>query len=404
MTKRDVRFFWALLFWTLLPSVYYLLKMQVLSIGNANIDIMSQLEWFDLADEILVTALTTPLYFLLSDVQAKNAAQKNGLALLASFCIYGAFSIGILSHIHRIASIMQAENASQFLALQTISMIAQYISTYSIIIFSLYSDSCTINKMLVARLAMLVICDIILIPRMAENGSAISEIVVNAVVSTFFLIQMLRKKYVIFAAPNFPVIPFVKRWMSTGGYAAGQIFLDNVVYALLVVRLVNEVGESGNYWIANNFIWGWLLVPITCFSQIIKKNALDALTFKNSWKYAGYIVLLWLLTIPLWPVFLHFGMNAPAQVFSIVIKLLPFYMTYIACSFIDAWFVSKGKTQYLAIISAIVNLGYYPIVYVLSATGCFSFNMNYIIGLFGVGMAIHAVCSAILYILEKKRG
>lgn len=31
----------------------------------------------------------------------------------------------------------------------------------------------------------------------------------------------------------------------------------------MISRMVNVVGEQGTYWVANNFIWSWLLLPIT---------------------------------------------------------------------------------------------------------------------------------------------
>ena len=48
----------------------------------------------------------------------------------------------------------------------------------------------------------------------------------------------------------------------------GQAVANNNEYTnrirsgLLVSRMVSMVGEPGTYWVANNFIWGWLL-PIT---------------------------------------------------------------------------------------------------------------------------------------------
>ena len=38
---------------------------------------------------------------------------------------------------------------------------------------------------------------------------------------------------------------------------------------------MNLVAEQGNYWVANNFIWGWLLIPITALAEIIKRDSND---------------------------------------------------------------------------------------------------------------------------------
>ena len=63
---------------------------------------------------------------------------------------------------------------------------------------------------------------------------------------------------------------WIKDWAKIGLWSGCQIVLANVVYALVVVRMINAVSESGNYWVANNFIWGWLLVPVNCLVEVIK--------------------------------------------------------------------------------------------------------------------------------------
>ena len=40
----------------------------------------------------------------------------------------------------------------------------------------------------------------------------------------------------------------------------------------MVSRMVNMVGEQGTYWVANNFIWGWMLLPITQLGELIKQE------------------------------------------------------------------------------------------------------------------------------------
>ncbi len=41
----------------------------------------------------------------------------------------------------------------------------------------------------------------------------------------------------------------------------------------MIVRIVNVVGEQGTFWVANNFVWGWLLLPILQLGELIKSNA-----------------------------------------------------------------------------------------------------------------------------------
>jgi hypothetical protein len=40
----------------------------------------------------------------------------------------------------------------------------------------------------------------------------------------------------------------------------------------MIVRMVNVVGEQGTFWVANNFIWGWLLLPVLQLGELIKSD------------------------------------------------------------------------------------------------------------------------------------
>jgi len=42
--------------------------------------------------------------------------------------------------------------------------------------------------------------------------------------------------------------------VQIGVFSGLQVFIDNIIYALMVVKMVNMVNEQGNYWVANNFI------------------------------------------------------------------------------------------------------------------------------------------------------
>ena len=53
-------------------------------------------------------------------------------------------------------------------------------------------------------------------------------------------------------------------------------------------ELTDVVNEQGTYWVANNFIWGWLVLPITQLAELIKNQPGDALkerlkTAKTAW-------------------------------------------------------------------------------------------------------------------------
>lgn len=171
----------------------------------------------------------------------------------------------------------------------------------------------------------------------------------------------------------------------------------------MVVKMVNLVSESGNYWVGNNFIWGWLLIPIYALTEIIRRDCKDGyfkLKQSNYYLITIFIVLLWCISIPLWIPFFKYVevLENYQRIFQIVIILFPFYIPYAFQQIPDNIFVGLGKTKYNFINTCIINFIYYGIWYILYKTNNITFTMNKIIFMFGFGM----LTSYIVSITEEK--
>ena len=393
--KKNLKLLLSLIVWMHIPSIYLLIRMNIVSVNNVDINILGQMEWFDLIDEVITTMLIVPLYSLLSKEKSKY---KNGIALFTSIIVYLLFMFVIVFHITTITRFMNAEYAKEYLALQTISLLFSFILTFVVLLLTINSDHKLVWFLIILRLLLLSICDYVFIGRFKDIGAAYSEIFVNVLLSIFSIYLIVKKGYIGIKRTE---LSFFNEWFQIGKFSGMQIFLDNFIYAIMIVKMVNAVNESGNYWVANNFIWGWLLVPINCFSELIKKNNLQSIGFKNTWKYGLIIVGLWIVTMPFWDIFINKAMAVDAnQIMPIVMMSIPFYLTYVVSAFIDAWFISKGKTIYNMIISLIVNIVYYGVIYILFMNGVFTMNMSIIIFMFCIGMVVHMILSIILYFVE----
>lgn len=132
-------------------------------------------------------------------------------------------------------------------------------------------------------------------------------------------------------------------------------------------------------------------------SKILWRNFAKHCDFLLFIFIAAANVALGAVTIPAWTPFLRYAQNLgnADEIFSIVIKLVPFYIAYAGCAIIDNIFIGLGKTGYNAVNSLIINLGYYGIFYVLYRTNTITFDMNTIILMFGFGMVVHYVISLI---------
>ena len=96
--------------------------------------------------------------------------------------------------------------------------------------------------------------------------------------------------------------------------------------------------------------------------------------------------------------FYIYGMVSLRTIFT----LIPFYLVFSYMVLIDNILIGYGKTQYCFMISVIVNLIYYPIVYGLMLKGVFVPNITFICMMFGFGMVAHLICSILCFILYKR--
>lgn len=398
MEQKDYKLFFSLFLWMIIPSIYNVIRMEIVSVNQVNINIMGQMEWFDLIDEILVTTLTIPLFSLLKP--SKSSREKNGLAFILSFGIYAIFSIVVSFYVSGISKFMNAEFATEYLRLQTISLLIGFVSTFCIMLLTLNDDFKMVVVLTLLKLVILSVLDFVFINKFLEVGASYSEIISNLIIGVSSFVIVFAGKYIGFGKVDFS---WLKDYLKIGFFSGLQIFLDNFIYAVMICKMVNAVSESGNYWVANNFIWGWLLIPVMVIAEIIKKNNLEYLNFRNTWKYGIFISIFWLASSPFWGWFVENVMSSDSiTILNILYILVPFYITYIVSSFIDGWFVSKGKTIYNAINSFLVNIVYYGIAFILFKKDVFCLNIRFVILLFGFGMVFHMLISIAFYTIKNK--
>ena len=180
----------------------------------------------------------------------------------------------------------------------------------------------------------------------------------------------------------------------------------------MISRMVNIVNEQGTYWVANSFIWGWLLLPITQLGEYIKKDvATDAYAVQS--KTLGYlaittaICLAWFATIPLWKSFMFniLLFDDVDKLYNLVIILIGFYVLYAYQNVFDATFYGMGKTNYMLFESVATNALYYGTMFVLYITKIWVPTLTGIALMFGFGMVFDSLVSlvAYIYLLKKKK-
>lgn len=408
----------ALCSFALIPAAYQTIKTFLISASSQNevFDIIGQMEWFDLINETLQAFLVVPLYSVLNKIFKKqtdrfaDAVFKTGLLV---FILYALFSVGVFLYGKTLIKAMNADgfeiaSVSRYLYLETAAFMIGIVVSFINVVFVVAEKHKNVYVFLVVRILLSLAADFILIPRLRVYGVAISNIIVNVMLAVIGVALLYAQKYIRFSRFESSDSIIFKEWCRIGVFSGLQQFLDNFIYAVMICKMVNMVEEQGNYWLANNFIWGWLLIPITALAEVIRSDCKNGYTELRRFNYffiACACAVFWALSIPVWEPFFRFAENLPNahEIFVITIKLVPFYIAYAGCAIIDNIFIGLGKTVYTMINSLMVNVIYYGAFYVLYLTRSIEFNMDTIILMFGFGMVFHLAISLVEEKVFQKR-
>ena len=403
----------------MIPAVYQAVKTFLIS-ASGQIEafhIIGQMEWFDLINETLQAFLIVPLYSVLNQIFKKQTDRFAGAAFkmgLLVFVLYAVFSIGVFLYGTILIKAMNTDGiefaaVSRYLYLETAAFMIGIVVNFVNVVFVVTEKHRNVYLFLIIRTLLSLAADFFLIPHLSIYGAAVSNIVVNTILALASVSLLYTQKHFKFCRFQKSDFTLLKEWCRIGLFSGLNQFLDNFIYAVMVCKMVNMVEEQGNYWLANNFIWGWLLIPISALAEVIRsdcKNGYAELKRFNYYFIACAAIVLWALSVPAWKPFFYFAENLhnADEIAALTIKLVPFYIAYAGCAIIDNIFIGLGKTVYNMVNSLIINLGYYGAFYVLALTRAIDFDMNTIILMFGFGMVFHFVISFVEEkILQRKK-
>ncbi len=417
MDKKAIKFpvnlFCSLMLLSFIPFLYTIVRTNLIvnSPIADGLGIAGHIEWFDLINETIQAFLIVPLYALFNKCMQDKGKFKERIfqTFLVVNVIYILFSVIVLMHCKSIVSSMVLDRVSEvtrYLELETIGFIIANVVCFVNVLFVVLDKPLYIYVMVILKTIFTIIGDLFLIPKFGVYGAAYSNVAISSVCVVLCMIAVFREK--LFVVSFRYDKSFVREYLSIGLFSGTQILLDNIIYSAVVCKMVNAVAEQGNYWTANNIIWGLMLIPISALAEIIKKDCKDELTAIKIKHYNAVIIvtfLIWLCFIPMLSPFLKnvMGIENSETIKHILVVLIPFYLAYNYTVLFDNILVGYGKTYYCFAISVIVNLIYYPIMYGLMLKGIFAPNITFICIMFGFGMVTHLGCSIICFIIYIRK-
>jgi len=424
LKRINYRLFFAILITMLMPTIYQTVRIYFL--GNMpsdwGVNIASQLSWINLLYEIIQEALILPLFFILGKSLNNNEELENKIktGLLITGFIYTILSIIIFIFANQFVVAM-AQNKDllnqtvTYIRLETIAGIFSTLMRFLMLVFITLSKDRYMYILLINQMVLSIIFDTFLISdlklsfNIGVNGIAISNIFVNIIIICIAIILLRKININIFNRKKIS-FSWVKEWYKVGKFSGLESFVRNLVFMVMIIRMVNVISEQGSYWIANNFIWGWLLLPALALADLMKKEiAENKENIKNN--TLGYLILssifaiLWIITIPLWKPFLQNIMNVTEYetVFYLAIIQTVFYIVFIYNNICDSAFYGIGRTDYMLIQSLIVNIVYYGVAFILYINGIFVPTLLSISLLFGFGIVMDLIPTVVLYFIMLKK-
>ena len=420
------KLFISLLVMGLCPSIYITLRVFFLGKlpGDWVFSIAGQLSWVNLVYEILDEAIILPLYFFMGKAINNKNDYTNRIktGLIISFSVYAVCSVFIIGFTNPLLSIMATSKdiiseSVIYIRIESIANIFILLSNFILICLITLGKSRYVYILTAAKLILSIVFDTFLVStlnisaNLGVNGIGYSNIIVNIILFAVSVVLLSKEGYKIFNKEKLS-FTWAKEFIKIGSISGLESFVRNIAYMLMISRMVNVVNEQGTYWVANSFIWGWLLLPINQLGELIKQEVgTNEKAVKNN--TLGYfavtviVCLVWCITIPTWKSFMAnvLQFSDVDKLYNLVMELLGFYVLYALQNVFDCEFYGLGKTNYMLFESVVTNTIYYGTAFVLYLLGMWTPTLIRIALLFGIGNAFDSIVSggAFAYLLKKKK-
>lgn len=421
----DYRMFSILLLMGLLPTIYTTVRIYFLGDlpSDWGFNIASQLAWVSIIYEVLQEGILLPLFYIIGKSLHNKVELNNKIitGLIVNFAIFSFMAIIFIFFSKSIIEFMKQKNTlieqtASYIKLETIALLFYNLAQYSLYVIITIKTKKILLVYLLVQMSATILLDAFFISslpislRLGVNGIAITNIIVNSILLVITLEILFRNGYL--SVNSKLSFEWMKEWLKVGAYSGIESLVRNTAFMLMVLRMVNFVEEQGTFWVANSFIWGWLLLPILQLGQMIKRDCgeygNDAIR-KKTLGYFGItfiIVLVWIISIPLWEPFIRNVMNIKNSwdVYRIAIISIAFYITFAFNNVIDSIFYGIGKTNYMLFQSVVVNTVFYGTLFVLYIKGIYKPNLNLIALMFAAGIAFDSILTYFMFIwMLKKR-
>ena len=434
MRKSFDRFNWklyaALLLTAVLPTIYTTVRINYLGDmpGDWGFNIASQLAWVNLMLEVVQEALILPLFYCIGITIANREETINRVrtGMTVTLGLYLVFTVVILLFATQLTEWM-AQNpdtisaTAEYIRLEMVGTTLFSMVRFLIIVFILLDMKEHIYAILGIQVVTSIVLDSFFLSdldfslQLGVNGIAYSNAIASFITLVYAITVFSRKMDMgVSDWKESHDYSWMGSWWDVGKYSGLDSFVRNIFYMIFIIKMMNVVEEQGTYWVANGFIWGWLLLPFYPLADLLKQDTSNPNPIDHKEKTYAYfgiatvMCILWIVTIPFWGTFVSEVLNASdyEKIVGLVLILLPFYILFSYNTLMDSVFYGKGRTELLAIQSIVTNVSVYGTAFVLFKMDVFSPTLTTIALLFGTGIAVDSIVTFSMYrkLLQESNG
>ena len=422
----NYRLYCVLLLSNFVPVIYSTVRVYFLGAmpDSWGYSVAAQFMWLNLIYEIITEGLLLPLYYVLGQVfgDIKRFCERTNVALFVVIVLYALLSAVVLIFAEPLVlSMGQTESqltmTVSYIRLESVALLLS--SAYAVVMVILTLQSCKrlMYQLLAIKTVLIVTLDSVLVSQMPFSfqlgviGVAWSNIIVNGLLLFVSLGWLRRSGLKIGVSFHWHRQSWIKEWMQISTRSGLESLVRNLAFMLMILKMLNVVQQAGIYWVTNQFIWGWLLLPVLALGSLIKQDVAKTRgslgkRFSGYWQLTLSIITLWILTVPGWDWFIRNIMGVPqaGPVIELTEILLFFYAVFAFNNIFDSYFYGIGRTDLMFYQSLIISVFYYGGAYSLYLLGGFVPTLESIAVLLGGGiMADAAITAGLFYLLTRRQ-
>ncbi|REL29641.1 MATE family Na+-driven efflux transporter [Thalassotalea euphylliae] len=431
MKQSDIRTInyqlWLVLILTsFIPLIYSTTRIHFLGTLPSpwTFSIAAQVAWLNVGYEVINEALLIPLAFILGNVvtDEQRFRERASISLSIIIASYLIVTVLVLLFASSLVKAMQQQtelfvNTVHYIRLESIAIFLSSIYSFLSLVLVLKNEKKALYKLLVVQMILTVLCDSVFVSQLpvsfelGVDGVAISNTVVNSILAAVAITYLTNSGVNFkFERSMWSQTQWLKEWLAIGWKSGLESFVRNAAFIVMVLQLINQVQQAGTFWLTNQFIWGWLLLPVLALGQLVKQ---DAATNKglstirvNSylWITVG-ITVIWATSVPVWDGFISniMGIAEPSKIIELVWLLLGFYVVFSFNNVIDSYFYGIGRTDLMLYQSLIVNSIFYGGAFICYQVGVFVPTLETIAMIFGLGITVDAIITWGLYRMLRNK-